>query len=450
MPAIVNILILLLGCAYSLYTGQLAVGFTFLLIYIVGLSAVWTFIRNRCSVTIYSLFFLIYGLLMILTQYLFIDGVYLGYFTHSDASGSFYVTATVDVGPNKWDELISGTLFTTFYFDYPLFALWINLWKLIGFDIGITEVNMRLFLRLQDLLFSPGILAIVAKYFQELGWGRKKTIRWCLVFGIFTYLFLTSVVYTRDLHIAFFYTVAGYYCLSPKKHRWIYLKFILIVLLSFGMRPENGMFAVIFPVYYRFRDVAPSVKLIIVGVVFIILVVALGYINTFTETMAGFNAYTLERNSGGLYAQILKVPFPFNLIINSYTFNPVYSFIMPFPITMFLNEDTISLFGIPSMAMPFINLIMVFSLIYYIRRRKNDYRTLYFFLICFLFITMCCTIEPNVRRTFAITPSIYMLYAQIRPRLPKAVNKRIGLRTMAFLLCLNVPAIVYLMINGKL
>lgn len=423
----------------------MCVSLTVLTLFAIGILITASVLRKSQSISIYAIFFVIYGALLFLTQYLFIDGVNEGYFLQSDAYGSFYVTATMNFGPTKWDDLVSGTLFKSLYSDYPLFACWINFWKLIGFDIGVTHENMRLFLRLQNLLFAPGILAIMAKYFQEIGMNKHKTLHWCIFFGLFSYLFLTSVVYSRDLHVAFFYTLAGYYCISPRKHRFIYLKFVIIALICFGLRPENGMFAIVFPIYYAFRNTKPSGKLILGGLVILCILLAAGFVDSFINVKDGYNARTAKMAVGGLYSMFNSLPVPLNIIFNS-----IYSFIMPFPLIMYTLDRHIGVFGLFSLVMPFINVVAMCTIYVYARKHKKDYRLLYFFLVIIVYTVMCCSVEPNVRRAFAIIPTLFMLFAATQPKIPSRLYDIIVRRSVYTILLLNIPAILYLIYKGTI
>ena len=453
MPLLFNFLIILLAAIYYIYTSQSVFAVSLLCIYILGIVFCWIFGKKKKDVIyIFSLFFLIYGVLLILTQWIFIDGNqemsyghYMDYFNHSDASGSFYHTAVLDAGPKSWDNLLANTLLFSFYSDYPLFSLMINALHLFGIDIGVSDENMRMFLRMPNLFFAAGLLVIMARYFNEIGKSSKQTIHDCTIFGIFTYLFLTSVVFTRDLHVAFFYTLTGYYCLSPAKHRLIYLKFFLIALICFGLRPENGMFAMIFPVYYYFKNTPLNAKMIIGGLCALVIFIYIGALDTFVTAHEGFNEHTKSVAGGGLYSLFNSLPFPLSSV-----FNIVYSFIMPFPLTMYIVDPHIGIFGLPSVVMPFINVIMVGCLVFFISRHRKDYRVLWFFILTVLFIAMTTTIEPNVRRTFAMIPALYMIFIEIKPFIPRRRYKQIVNNSILFLITLNIPAIIYLLFKGKL
>lgn len=445
MAILINILILLLCPIYWIYSGQIQVAYSFLCIYALGAICVKWIIREKISFGVYNLFFLIYGILLLWSQYLFIDGDPSGYFNHNDSVESFYKSATISVGPKKWEYLISGTILFSWYADYPLFALWINAWKLLGWDIGVTMDNLRLFLRLQDLLFSPMILAVMAKYMSEVGVARKTIKTACIIFGLFSYLYLTSCVYTRDLHVAFFYTLLGYYALSPKKHRFIYFKFLLIVLICFGLRPENGMFALIFPLYYRFRNIGFSFKLIIIGVVVLLIAGLSGILDSFLSLQEGYNERMAGITQGGIYSMFNSLPFPLPQI-----FNVIYSFIAPYPFILNVADtDHQGLIALPSIGIPFINVIMLLTLWRYVRTHHN-YPVLWMFCIIILYITLTCIVEPNTRRTFAIIPTMYMLFIAVKGHILRRKYKLIVEYTIFGLIALNLPAILYLIAKGKL
>lgn len=436
--------ITLIAIFYWIYSGQLVIGVSFIIFAIIGY-ALTSLLNRKIATNVYAIFFIIYGVLLLISQYIFIDDIPFGYFNHKDAAFSFYDTAVIRLGPKDWETLVNGTLFKSFYGDYPLFAFWINLWKLAGYDIGVSIENLRLFLRLQDLLFAPMLLAVMAKYFKEIGMDNKHATTYCYVFGFCSYLFLTSVVFSRDLHVAFFYTLAGYYCISPYRHRFVYLKLFIIALICFGLRPENGMFAVIFPIYYLFRNTPPNTKLLFGALTAVVIVVFSGFIDSFIANQESYNIKTMNAISqSGMYAMFNSLPFPLN-----YIFNIAYSFIMPFPLTMYVVDDHIGWLGLSSIIIPFVNVVMLCSLIVYFRHHRRNYRYLWFFFVCIIYVAMCCSIEPNVRRAFAIIPSMFMLFAAVKPFLPRTKYRNIVSYSTFILLLLNIPAILYLYLKGN-
>lgn len=438
------ILVILLAGAYTLYSDQLFIGIAVLTLFLIGSIGVQLILRNWNRVNIFAVFFIIYCTLLLVSQYMYIQNAS-EYFVHNDAADSFYSNVILTYGPTKWSNLIKDTIFSRLFTDYPIFAFWINLWKLLGLDMGVTFENLRLFLRLQNLIFAPAILTIMAQYLSEIGLSKIKIFKHCCIFGIFSYLYLTSTVFTRDLHVAFFYTLAGYYCLSPFKHRFRYVKLIVIALISFGLRPENGMFATIFPIYYYFRNTIPDTKLLMGGLFVIILVTFSGFFDSFISTLDNYTARTEALNQGGLYAIFNSLPFPLGTL-----FNIVYSFIMPFPLTMFIADIHIGYLGLPTLAIPFINVIILSTIFQYIKRNKQRYNIIYFFIIIIMYVGLCCSIEPNVRRTFAIIPTMYMLFATVKPYIPTSKYRQIVNYTALFLISINIPAIIYLIMKGKL
>lgn len=435
---------LILGFLLYIYSNQFVVSLVY---WGLGLSSVVVLkslnIPKIC-ISIYNKFFIIYSWLLIVTQVYFIDNPDITYFNHIDAVESFYNKAVIQVGPTQWNNFIESTLLASFYGDYPLFALWINMWKMIGLDLGVSMANMRLFLRLQDLLFASGVLTLIGLYFKEIRYSNKKIDKYCTLFGLFSYLFLTSVVFTRDLHIAFFYTFLGYYCLSPIKHKFIYLKFCLLSLVCFGLRPENGMFALVFPVFYTIRNTPPTIKLIIYGFIVLGACLAMGIVERFYELQESYNERTELVAGGGLYSLFNSLPFPLNVL-----FNLCYFLIMPYPLTMYLIDEHISWLGLFSLGMPFINLMIITSVGYYVNSHIKDYKILYFFILTLMYILMCCNVEPNVRRSFAVMPSLFMLFGYVKPYISQKKYKSMLIMDNIFIVILNIPAILYLISKGR-
>lgn len=123
------------------------------------------------------------------------------FFTLMPQNHFFYQTELYIDGAS-WSNLLQHCMLI--YPDYPFAQVIFSGWWLIGEQIGVDLSQVRFFLRIQDLFFGPFILSIIALYLRENNFDKVQILRLCLLFGLFSYLLITSVIFSRDLHVAFF------------------------------------------------------------------------------------------------------------------------------------------------------------------------------------------------------------------------------------------------------
>lgn len=431
--------ILFLALVFSLlYTANVALGV--LLVYFVGLVFTTVFSKKKIVLIIFNMFFLIYGIYLLVTQIVFVSNNLDDYFFHIDASKSFYYQTILYIDTINWSNLIPVSILI--YPDYPFAQILFSGWWLIGDALGVHYDDMRLFLRIQDLFFSPLILCIIARFLCEIKYDDKRIINLTLLFGLFSYLLITSVIFTRDLHVAFLYTLLGYYTISKTNHRHRYLIFSVLIFLSFGFRIENGIFAFLFPIcYYYTKHKFGGASYLLISVILTCVLVS-GLIPMVLELRDGFNEHTVALNNGGLYNYLNSLPFPLNT-----SFNAIYSFMFPFPFIQYIQDDHGGILTVTSIISPFLRVIMLYTLIRYSIIQNNRWVKLVLYVI-FLYIISCSLVEPNLRRLFAVLPTMFMLFSYCFFRLRKEMRHRIIVNSILIVVCLNIPAIMLLMFNS--
>ena len=117
-------LVYLLCIAYGVYTGQVAMALSVF----VGYVTVWGVLRlclkpkSDLPFRMYTLFTVIYGTLVLLTQIELIHDPFRDYYVHNDAAMSFYKMIMTNVLPCSWGELFKKTIGSSLFSHYPLAA----------------------------------------------------------------------------------------------------------------------------------------------------------------------------------------------------------------------------------------------------------------------------------------------------------------------------------------
>lgn len=418
--------------------------FSLLIYYCLGLCMLKLLIRPADDnvLNIYGLFYGIYGVLAVLSQIELIHDPFTDYFIHNDACDSFFSQVVSQRSELRWDNLVEGTLLNPRFSDYPLpmfvFAI------LSKITNGLDLYNLRFFLRIHIFMMSAIIPALLADLQFRHDILNRKVIKRTIIFGIVSYLYITSTVFTRDIYVCFFYTWIFYEILHPKQTK-MPLKFIVLFLLCFGSRPENGLFSLVFIfsyyIYNKRDKVNPSVLvvgLLMVGFVFNYLHDALFEA---VDTVSRYQTANLHNNSGGLWGKVNALPFPLN-----YLGMGSYLILMPLPFDMYILGKGNSFLTMPYILSPYLMALIFGVTLWYVfnNHKKNKKYALFIIvaIISFLFISQA---SPDIRRSFAVIPGLYMLYCLIADGVPAGVTRNI--KRLSWPLILIVGIVIYVYVN---
>lgn len=437
------ILVLLLSFAYSTYANDLTMGFSVFGFYIIGLLLLRLLISPSKGIVynLYSLFFIIYGLLVLLTQIELISDPYQDYFVHKDAAHSFYTAVMKQININNWNSLIKTSYQNPAFVDYPLASLLMGAITKIGNDIGI--VDLRLFQRIHIFVLGAMIVAIITEALCKRNLNTKKIRNFVVPFALCSYLYLTSAIFTRDIYIVVLYTLMGYYMLLPN-NRWTIPQLIILALLATGMRPINGIFALLpiaTVVYHRIGKRSPLLaKITIITTVIIFVVYADTVIRYGLNKMEYYHSLNLT-NTGGLFIMFYNLPFPFNLICMS-----IHQLMMPLPIHWYVSIiEGGSLLTIPFMLSPFIMAMVYICSFWFIFKRYKQNKQLALYLLTSITLFILVTFgAPDLRRCFASVPMTYMGFCLIYQEVPKHLKKTIKQKVWSCIVVINIIILLYL------
>lgn len=445
MKQLPKILVSLLFVIYCIST-EVTIGAYFIVQYFVGLILVRLITHTKSDdvTQMYSLFYSIYGLLTLVTQFELISVVdEVHYYIHNDAADAFYPIITSNAIENKWSEMLSATLLNPLFSNYPLSALIMgSIGKIaMAFDVS----NLRLFLRLHEFLFASIIVALITDIPSKFGVYSEKNKKYIFFFSLCSYLYITSAIFTRDTHVCLAYSLLGYVFLLPKcKFRLLW--FVLLVAISAGFRPTNGILAATFPVVYYLSDKKSG------GLVAFFLLIALVALYSMISSIFVFGAESLDyyseltsSNTGGIFALVYSLPFPINQIGLS-----VYMLLVPLPIVApLLTASHGSIMNLPYCLSPYIMALLYCSTFHMAicgfmnsKRHRN-----YVYLCIFLFIAIVYG-SPDIRRAFAAVPCLFMIFICYLPQIPKSNLAYIRKKIWPAIFCISSFLTIYVLIKS--
>lgn len=400
--------VLILSVSYSIYTDSIGFGAFLCLIFFAGLLFLNRKYRDNWAPSqVFSLMFLIYGLLVLLSHIELIHDLDSDFYVHNDAADAFYPNIVNYVVGSSWSNLADNTILNPFFSNYPFAAYLFGVWIKIGEWFGITDV--RLLLRCQSFVIGVIINTIVACALVNSGHNETSARNKTLILGIFTYLYITSAIFTRDIHVCLVYTILGYVFLKNKvTARWFW--FALFTIMAFGFRPANGALALFFPAMYYFKNLKGHIGNG-VYIVYAILMISLfyyanSYIASGLDSVESYQEYNGQVSVGGLFSKFYFLPDPLRVLCMF-----VYDMMMPVPLYMFITGIGGTWLNLPMVVSPYIMVVVFGCVCYYLFKsnaRNNVYYCIVASLLC-IFLTLYAT--PTLRRVFAAIPSLYMCYA---------------------------------------
>lgn len=411
-----SLLVLLLSAGYFLYTGQVQVGIVVFALYVlVGVLIKIIVPRRKIVFNLFSLFYLVYGLLVLLTQIELIKDPSVDYYVHNDAAMSFYSGIMNHVLPCKWNELASRTLFNPFFSYYPLAAFLMGASGKLGMDIGVE--NLRLFMRIPIFVIGALIITIMTNLLKDKKLSDSQIMKFMLIFGFFTYIYITSAIFSRDIYVCLVYCLATYICLKDNVKGRLFW-FILLFFIAGGLRPVNGLVFLIYPFAYYFnylKDKLGVVGLLILGIVAIILIFFLQNSISSIQNAVDYYDRLAKSNTGGLFIKFYSLPFPLNTIIMI-----IYMTLMPLPLTFYCLGRGMTWLNLPYCLSPFVLYLTILVCLVYLFSIKNKQGN-YVNLIIANILVYCIIIygSPDVRRAFAAIPGLFMCFCLIYNSVPR-------------------------------
>lgn len=382
------------------------------------------------------LFLLLYSTFLSLVHFTIIESPFQDFFINIDETG-FLLDATA-LAKLNYSEIWSVT-FTTFeYSGSPLFYAWIGT---LQKTVSTGPYYSLLFQKLNVAFigsFIPGVMYLLCTKVSS----SRVAMKAASAYGILSFTFFYSVGFMRDIHIALIYVVALYIISGEEYSLKNYLILILLGLIAYYIRFENGLFFMAFIGVWMYKS--GSNKKFIISIVTIIglggAILLLGGVETiYNMAFKTIEGYTTRAHrladQGSLGIKLMSLPAPINYIGMA-----AFGQISPFPFWAVFRED-ISLFG------NFFYLLEViaalFWMIVWLRIVKYPKRSLVFYrkykfvvLVVLLYIVSVSMAQAMSRRLMAVYPMIFLGYIYINNRLLK--TKEIFISTLVYMFLLSI------------
>lgn len=428
---------------YVFYSGQIEMALAVLYFYFLGKLFIRFILKckEKIVVHLYHSFFLIYGLLVLLTQIELIHDPMTDFYIHNDAAWSFYNAIMNYVVPESWDNLVKVTMQNSIFVDYPIASYIFGFLGKLGVDTGILDI--RLYLRIHIFTLAALIIAIISHIFVIYKISSKDIVKWVLLFGFCSYLYVTSAIFTRDIHVCFVYTLFGYYILVPNLKCKFFI-FLLLILFATGLRPANGIVLIIPLLFYYWSYNSKNKRTINVLLFLLILIIIMGVLKTDiisygVERLDLYKEKTLS-NSGGVFEKVFSLPFPINQIGMI-----VYMSLMPLPILVYIVNEGGTFLTLPFIFSPYLMSIVLIGSIWYMLYNYKINKRITVYLASFLLLYFIIIYgSPDLRRAFAAIPSLFMGFCLIKNNIPLNIKKFTYRVVWPIILLLNIFFIFYL------
>lgn len=392
--------------------------------------------RNR-SYKLYLLFFAIYYLFMLVTNYAYVSDPYQDFFYHID-SRNFYGDIDSILQYDSGSEMYDRVLTVSRHWKGFGIISWFT--GRVAYLIG--EVNNIIIQKLQ-VVFLASMTVVFLYNMSRIHLGHIQSWAIAVSFGLLTHVFVFSGVLSRDLHITFLYT-AGFYIVLSK---WSVRNLIILILLCFlawQFRMQHGIFFITFIGVYMFlhiRNYRNKMASVFLAAVFIISALSFAVFNfeSYRKSTLGeiehYQEYheEMRAEATGLTANINRFPAAvrpvFNIIISQIYPYPVYRGLYVGPI----NEYQYLKFPL---CIAEVYWILVWGVLFYGVFQKKMRKAIplnvkYILMLAILLIIAAGSASYELRRVMCVYPAVYLsaalIYYQLDKRKRQIVVRRVGL-----------------------
>jgi len=267
-----------------------------------------------------------------------------------------------------------------------------------------------------SVVFVASLIPMVMYGISRLYFSEKVSINVALVYGIFSFLPYHSGILLRDVHIALMFILTIYIVLQKRS----ILNFILlffIVVESYYLRPQTGIFMIGFVSIYLFlfiRKLTLNRYLeFFIYFIFLALIIFLIVNSSLFEMFTQIEESSAQRgvattSSGSLGAVISKLPFGLNILAQF-----GFSQIQPFPPAWIFKGSNRGFFELWYLIAAISWFFGWGFLLYGLKVKKIfsklDLKIKLMFFLSVIYLVLITIIEFNQRRQMAVYPILYLL-----------------------------------------
>lgn len=302
-------------------------------------------------------------------------------------------------------------------FAFMLFAVLVKVARYLG------VADILLFLKFHVAFLASLIPVIIYKIVVLKRDDIPNLYERILVFALVSPLLIYSCQLLRDIHVCLLFTIMFYVALRPKQS-YRYLLLLLLAVITFCFRMENGLFsvAIIFiPIYRTFCTGGIGKKSVIIatGLVFCVLAL-IPILEVMDDTLMRYAERSSDAASvSSLGDKLNLLPTPLGAFAKA-----GFSQLLPFPVWLYmLSGENYAWLRIVEVLFPFYWIPIWMSLIYgwWNYRSLWDRDLLMIFYVSILYITLNSIGELNVRRIMAVYPVLLVCFLLLKQQfnLPK-------------------------------
>lgn len=246
---------------------------------------------DKESLRLFGFSYSIYTLYMVLTNYILVQDPYVDFFYAIDSTKFWRNSAHVDSFNSlitQFRDNASGYGSTREYRLFNFICLVVAyLSSFLGENHVLIQKYQCVFL---GALSMPLIYLVLLKYTNNKEYSLKAT----KLFALFSFVSTFAVVYSRDIHIYYFYTLAFYLvvCRLEKPSTMWYL--LVLIPTTFFFRFEHGIFISLFAFVFIFASPNKYFKYYLPIVVLIPIFLALGS-RFFFFALESYDSYSQRR-----------------------------------------------------------------------------------------------------------------------------------------------------------
>jgi hypothetical protein len=377
---------------------------------IIGILLIISFKKDnyKNSIFIFSIFTLIYGFNFLLQFYLNDT-----WNIYKDETLFFKYTNDVALLISK------GSTFFDLMSDIKYSAMvgYIHLAGLIALISNYIDQNsilvQKIFIVYISAFNSVLLYNMVLKYFS-----KTNALYLAILFSSLSFMMLFSSVLLRDQLVAFFYLLFFIVFLQDTSVKNSFL-LMLIIFFSILVRPETGLFLIVFYLLYLIY-IFISIKQKQLKIIFLIIIMTMCLLSSiyyidkifllFNQTAFGYSSLVRDQASSSSFGLVLyNLPYGLNYIALT-----AFWQLQPFPFWSVFARDLMNpIAGIQYALAGFFWYLVVGILVVGILKFKLikiiDKKLLLLFIGSVIYIILISSIAPDVRRLMAVYPVIYIV-----------------------------------------
>lgn len=355
---------------------------------------------------LWSIIFSVYAVYTIISDS-YVENPLIDFFISRDQL--FFYKSAIDSAQYSFSDIFKACFFNPKYGDLPLSIVWFAYIAKIGqiLDVG----NILLFEKLNVAFIGSLISVFIYKIVLFKVNDSYRLYRQILWFALLSPILILSSQLLRDIHICFLYTVMLYFAIKPIcKYRYLFL--LLLAVIIFFFRVENGLFSVaiiMIPLYQTYKEGRFYVKFILILSLLVFIILASSIIlGEMIGTINKYNERSILAASGdSLGVKLNNLPFPLGNIVKT-----IFGQLLPFPFWVSMSKDEpYAYLHFVELLFPMYWIAILLNICLNIKRivKEINCETIMIF-ISFVYLILCTSGEINTRRFLAVYPIIFCAY----------------------------------------